>query len=167
MSRKHYIEVADSELRAFIGGYIEAALWTTSIGSDFAAAHNEKSGEDWREDSSMMDFGFTESDLSADCLERVEEECRAFCESNYADLLLYADGRTYDPSQGDAWDYAGHDFLLTRDGHGAGFWDRGLGELGERLSDNARPYGESGFYVGDDETIYCDNGPASAGQKGI
>lgn len=34
-----------------------------------------------------------------------------------------------------------HDFHLTRNGHGAGFWDRGLGELGETLSDLARSFG--------------------------
>ena len=28
----------------------------------------------------------------------------------------------------------GHDFWLTRNGHGAGFWDRGLGETGKKLT---------------------------------
>lgn len=39
----------------------------------------------------------------------------------------------------------GHDFCLTRNGHGAGFWDRGWGHLGEYLSDVARTYG--GHYL--------------------
>lgn len=39
----------------------------------------------------------------------------------------------------------GHDFCLTRNGHGAGFWDRGWDELGEYLSDVARTY--SGHYL--------------------
>lgn len=34
-----------------------------------------------------------------------------------------------------------HDFILTANGHGAGFWDRGLGELGERLTAMAKGYG--------------------------
>lgn len=38
----------------------------------------------------------------------------------------------------------GHDFSLTRNGHGTGFWDRGHGELGEWLSDLARSAGTSG-----------------------
>jgi hypothetical protein len=46
----------------------------------------------------------------------------------------------------------GHDFWLTRNGHGAGFWDRGLGELGERLSAAARVYGED--YVSNYVTVY-------------
>lgn len=49
---------------------------------------------------------------------------------------------------------AGHDFALTRNGHGAGFWDRyyhgTLGEAGELLSAVARPYGESQPDFGDD-----------------
>lgn len=28
----------------------------------------------------------------------------------------------------------GHDLALTRNGHGAGFWDRGLGSLGDELT---------------------------------
>jgi hypothetical protein len=31
----------------------------------------------------------------------------------------------YDSSQGDAWCYAAHDWILTRNHHGAGFWDGG------------------------------------------
>lgn len=41
----------------------------------------------------------------------------------------------------------GTDFWLTRNGHGAGFWDRGLGEEGERLTALCRPYGSAYVYV--------------------
>jgi hypothetical protein len=34
-----------------------------------------------------------------------------------------------------------HDFYLTRERHGAGFWDRGLGAVGKRLTDAAHSYG--------------------------
>ena len=43
----------------------------------------------------------------------------------------------------------GHDFWLTRNGHGAGFWDRGLGELGDILTERCKPYGECNLYVDD------------------
>ncbi len=36
---------------------------------------------------------------------------------------------------------------------GAGFWDRGLGAVGARLSDAARAYGEVNLEVGDDGKI--------------
>lgn len=48
----------------------------------------------------------------------------------------------------------GHDFWLTRNGHGAGFWDRGLGELGDRLTDAAETFGSCDLYVGDDGRLY-------------
>jgi len=39
------------------------------------------------------------------------------------------------------WDSFGIDFWLTRNGHGAGFWDRGYGELGGKLTDAAKNFG--------------------------
>lgn len=50
----------------------------------------------------------------------------------------------------------GHDLWLTRNGHGAGFWDRGLGEIGDKLADIARGMGSKYAYVGDDGLIYID-----------
>lgn len=35
---------------------------------------------------------------------------------------------------------AGHDIILTANGHGAGFWDRGLGEAGDKLTAATRGY---------------------------
>jgi hypothetical protein len=40
-------------------------------------------------------------------------------------------------------EFFGHDFYLTRESHGAGFWDRGLGELGDYLTGIAKSYGEA------------------------
>lgn len=48
----------------------------------------------------------------------------------------------------------GHDFWLTRNGHGAGFWDRGLGARGEELTRIAKSYSERSPYVGDDGKVY-------------
>ena len=38
---------------------------------------------------------------------------------------------------------AGHDFWFSRQGHGVGFWDRGLGELGDGLDTVAKSFGEA------------------------
>jgi hypothetical protein len=48
----------------------------------------------------------------------------------------------------------GHDFWLTRNGHGAGFWDRGLGEQGDRLTDLAKTYGARDLCLSDDGLVY-------------
>lgn len=48
----------------------------------------------------------------------------------------------------------GHDFWLTRNGHGAGFWDRDLGGLGQKLTDTCKKYGECDPVIADDGLIY-------------
>lgn len=60
----------------------------------------------------------------------------------------WSDVKTLDPGQ------VGHDFCLTRNGHGAGFWDRGLGELGDRLTRASKPYGTQDGYIGDNGLLY-------------
>lgn len=45
----------------------------------------------------------------------------------------------------------GHDFALTRNGHGAGFWDRGYGPVGDALTDAAKAFG--------DHCVITDDGP--------
>lgn len=47
-----------------------------------------------------------------------------------------------------------HDFWLTRNSHGAGFWDRGLGDLGRELTEMAHAWGSADLYLGDDGRIY-------------
>jgi hypothetical protein len=68
-------------------------------------------------------------------------ECQDFYTANAQDLA------DMNPEQ------AGHDFWLTRNGHGTGFWDRGLGELGNRLSESARIYGTVYLTVDDGEIV--------------
>ena len=50
---------------------------------------------------------------------------------------------------------AGGDFWQTRYRHGAGFWDRGMGELGELLTAAAHAYGTCDLYVGDDGQVHA------------
>lgn len=61
-----------------------------------------------------------------------------------------------DPDAGAPWDNSeGHDFWLTRAGHGAGFWDGDLPEeLGERLTQASKAAGNREPYIGDDGLIY-------------
>jgi len=79
-------------------------------------------------------------EFSSEARERMRAEVTAFIESNSEDL------------NGLEYEQIGHDFILTRNHHGAGFWDRGLGERGERLTEAAHAYGSIGIYVtgGDD-----------------
>ena len=52
---------------------------------------------------------------------------------------------------------AGHDFWLTRNGHGVGFWDRPeiwTNGASERLTKHAKSFGQSNLYIGDDSLVY-------------
>lgn len=51
-------------------------------------------------------------------------------------------------------DVLASDFVLTRNDHGAGFWDRGLGEDGRKLTSLAEAYGTVGLYRGDNGKLY-------------
>lgn len=112
-------------MNTFIKAYLECALWSSQD-----------------EDGDPLDSVFGIDDLAPETLRQAIEDCTAFQADNASDL------EGIDPSQ------AGHDFWLTRNRHGAGFWDRGLGEVGQRLTDASHAYGEVDLYVGDDCLIW-------------
>ena len=50
---------------------------------------------------------------------------------------------------------AGHDFWLTRNGHGAGFWDGDWSApYDDTLTEASKNYGQFDTYLGDDGKIY-------------
>lgn len=128
--------VPDEYITTMVDNYIEAALWATS----------DTRPEDPEDTTPRpLDDDFDASDLTPEARDSIESDCEQFATDNWADL------KDMDPAQ------AGHDFLLTRDGHGAGFWDRGLGDKGDRLTAACKPYGDSGLYVGDSGDIHTTN----------
>jgi hypothetical protein len=148
---------------AFVRGYVLTAIWSSSIGDDFAAAHNTRTGEDWSGDQSMLDFGFEIDNVSDEAMSTIREECAAFVAHNAPDLEAYCEQvgvwhgsdsvRGADARYSEA-EQAGGDFWLSRNGHGAGYSDRGREPFFTRLQDAARLEGDSTLYVGDDERIY-------------
>ena len=57
---------------------------------------------------------------------------------------------------GDEACYAAHDWVLTRNGHGAGFWDGDwAAPFGEQLTALCKAQGEIEAYVGDDGLVYA------------
>ena len=50
-------------------------------------------------------------------------------------------------SLGGTPEHFAHDFWLTRNRHGAGFWDRGLGAIGDRLTAMSHTYGSVDLYL--------------------
>lgn len=125
----------EDQIADFVIAYKTCALWS-SIGDD---------GE-------PLDDTKTIDEISQDCAEFMRADCVEFMRSNVADLIEYEARMTCEQWRG--MERAGHDFWLTRNGHGAGFWDRGLDDLGERLSKAARAYGPVDLYIGDDGFVY-------------
>lgn len=83
--------------------------------------------------------------LAPEALQVMRDDCADFIRQAGADLREYTD-RT-----GCA---GGYDFWLTRNGHGVGFWDRGLDALGDRLTAISEQAGARDLYIGDDGLIY-------------
>lgn len=109
-----------------LDSYIECALWSSTD-----------------DDGAPMDRRYDASDLAPEARKSMRADVDAFAADNADDLAVMTA------------EQAGHDFWLTRNHHGAGFWDRGLGELGERLTQAAHACAESYLSVGDDGLVYA------------
>lgn len=126
--------LCESDLGEVVAAYIECALWSSNDDSD------ESGGE-------PLDASHDESDVADEAWISAVRDCADFLDSA-ADDLDSEEGEEITNEQ------VGHDFWLTRNGHGAGFWDRGLGERGDRLSKACKPYGGCDLHVGDDGKVY-------------
>lgn len=108
--------------------YAIAALWSST----------DDQGE-------PLDSNYSLDDISAETWGRMSEDVLQFIKAN-AELL---------EQSGQSDEQIGHDFWLTRNGHGAGFWDRGLGDIGDKLTEACKAFGEAWLYVGDDGQIHA------------
>ena len=101
-------------------------------------------------------------DLPPETIEAAQLEVRAFIKECGVlfemAMQCYDDGYGQHPDAGSAEAAFGHDFALTRNGHGAGFWDRdneGLSRvLGEALTRVCEGFLERNLYMGDDGKAY-------------
>jgi hypothetical protein len=117
--------------------YIAAALWSSTDES------SEAGGE-------PLDKNYTADDLAPEAREQMLADVVAFLQGCWGDTWeeFSIDLTGIEPEQ------IGHDFWLTRNHHGAGFWDRGLGEAGDKLTTFAHTFGDCHLYVEDDGLLY-------------
>lgn len=120
----------------FIASYIETALWATND-----------------DDGSPLDSAkYADAELADSTLERFKADCAAFS-AKYAAIVAELDDsvlRSFPPDT-----HIPHDFWLTRNGHGAGFWDGDYPKAqGDALTALAHSFGECDLYVGDDGKVY-------------
>lgn len=120
----------------FTEAYIECALWASEL-DDYSV--NEIAAE-------------TMARIVTDCAKFQEEQAELITDQNYPS----ANAPGWNPDQmWDADEKAGHDFWLTRNGHGAGFWDGDWSEpAATKLTKAANAFGVVDLYVGDDGKLY-------------
>lgn len=119
------MKIIDVDLEKFVDAYIECALWSST-----------------GDDGSPLDDDYGTDDIHPESLAQMREDCQAFLSDN-RDAI------------GPALHFGGHDFWLTRNRHGAGFWDGDWSEpYASDLTKAAHAFGECNLYVGDDGLIH-------------
>ena len=133
-----------TQLDEFTAAYVECALWSSNDNAD------ESGGE-------SLDVNYGREDIHPDTLAEMVDDCQDFLAS-FGSLV---------PS--DRLSRAGHDFWITRNHHGAGFWDGDWKDplpsghesagayrtVGDYLTAMSHPYGSVNLYVGDDGMIHA------------
>ena len=120
-----------SASKGFKTAYVDCALWSSTDNMD------DSGGE-------ALDVNYDVRDIDNASLAVMGKDCDDFvalCELEGIDLSVGDDEQN------------GHDFWLTRNHHGAGFWDRGYVN-GDALTKAAHSFGNVELYVGDDGKIY-------------
>jgi hypothetical protein len=115
------------ELSVFEKSYIETMFWS-SIDDDTGKP---------------MDALYSVGDLHPETLEQIRKDCEEF--QKRIETLEIDETETQ----------IAHDFWLTRNRHGAGFWDGDYPKkLGEELTKISHQFGELYLYLGDDGKLY-------------
>ena len=113
----------------FTTAYIETALWSSTDNSDDSGGN-------------PLDNNYCIKDIAPETLATIMEDCEAFQQAHADDIAGNLE-------------QAGHDFWLTRNHHGAGFWDGDWpDDVGERLTEASDVYGSVDLYIGDDGLIW-------------
>ena len=130
-------------LDRFTKSYIESALWSSTI--------SDEGGEN---DGDPLDSHYSGEDISDETLKQMEADCKKFRE--LAGDLMSSETCLRESGEWDYQDFGAHDFWLTRNHHGAGFWDSGrwTDEVMDKLTEIAQSFPEVDLYVGDDGQVW-------------
>ena len=116
------------DVDSFYRQYIVTALWSSTDDNE-----------------TPLDDNHTDQDVSIEALKKMLDDYYLFIfQADKIEGFKDLDMET-----------CGHDFWLTRNGHGAGFWDGDYEEkIGEKLTELSKTFDECNLYVGDDQKIY-------------
>jgi hypothetical protein len=126
----------------FFKGYTGAALWSSID-----------------DDGRPLDDNRDDSDIAPETLEKMKDDCVRFYSSVSAHIHCENApvSREFEgPMAHREAAMAGHDFWLTRCGHGAGFWDGDWPKPhATALDEAAKAFGTVDLYIGDDKQIHA------------
>lgn len=114
----------------FTAAYMQAALWSSTIDESDETHGGEP-----------FDAYFSIDQIALETQAQMLATCGKFQREHGDDLARFYVATGKGPEQG------GHDLWLTRNRHGAGFWDRGAGEVGDRLTEAAHALGECDLWT--------------------
>ena len=114
------------QLTQFSRAYIQCALWSSSDDNDIP-----------------LDRNYSYKDIAIQTLQAMQNDCDKFQSDNFDDIS-------------DDLELAAHNFWLTRNGHGSGFWDcdEYSNESQTILSASSEKFGTYDLYIGDDNQIH-------------
>jgi hypothetical protein len=137
--------LTDELIDSVTASYVACALWSSTDWAD------ESGGE-------PLDANYEADDLAPEAREEIRADVAGFLALAAEEDIAWREH--WSPEQ------LGHDYWLTRNGHGAGFWDRyyvgpastpdmiAAARIGDQLADLARAAGTSDLYVGDDGALH-------------
>lgn len=110
--------------------YLETALWSSTDNADDSGG-------------APLDDNYGIDDIAPASLEQARTDLESFLDANADDVAEAGE------------EQAAHDFWLTRNRHGAWFWDGDWShDAGRRLTDAAHAFGEVDVYIGDDGQLH-------------
>ena len=134
MDLAHQYLTLNERFASFLDGAVDAAFWATHV-------HNDD--DDLPQPA--QEFPVTDTELTI-LRGTIAHHTRDWFIAHLADITRAADALGH-------FSHIGHDFWLTSQGHGAGFWDRGLDEIGDTLTDSVSGHSDIvGLYLNDEAT---------------
>jgi hypothetical protein len=119
-------------LDEFLLGYMACALW--------ASIDEQPDGNG----GPPMDEKYCVHDFTPEAVDNMRTDCRDFLRRARSPLRAAFNRVGYSPER------AGNDFWLTRNHHGAGYWDRDeltARGIGDKLTTHAHSFGEASIYA--------------------
>ena len=120
-------------MQSLFDAYVEAALWSSTD-----------------DDGTPLDQDHVPADIDRETFEKMRVDCEKFQDANSEHLTAENTSTRYGFDA-----QAGHDFWLTRNHHGCGFWDGDWNEpAATKLTESSHSFGTFDLYIGDDGKIY-------------